>query len=202
MYTEKDIYQIFRRVQSKVKNRPYKMPKDWEKHWETKFKSMQRETIRKMLRYSLTTWQDIDLYEYFSCGFELWKSFSYHQWFHTAVINLYIQKSKNRKRLEVNIKKILVESGKFVKQYCSENDIKSLKEYARIQDGFRLLCITHYLQDKISKWFLAFLIYKKYAPPFSRESWERIPEINENFDNIRRDLRDLGSFLDKLADCF
>jgi hypothetical protein len=202
MLTEKDVYMTYRRVQGKAFNgRPRRAPKDWDNHFNNKMKPHDRESIRKMTRYLATAWSEIDLEKYFECGFELWKNFSYHQWFATQVINLYIQKSKNHKRVEVDIKRSLVDSGKFVKTYCKENEIDSLKAYASKRDGFHLLCVEHYLKDKISKWFLCFLIHKKYCV-MMRENWERVHEIDEKYSELIRELRSLGSFIPKLQECF
>ena len=193
----KKIYQIFRRVQSTALNRGYKMPANWEQFWHNKLTKEQRETLRKCYRLSITTWQDIDLYTYFECGFELWKGFSYHQWFNVPVINLYIQKAKIHKKVEVDIKKDLIESAKFVKQFCKDNNIETLKEYANLSYGSKLVCIEHFLKDKISKWFLCFLIYKKIVK-LSKENWTRAPEINDNYAALIRELREIKIFIDKL----
>lgn len=203
MLTEKMVYTLFRKAQAKMSNRPgcFRLPKNWDIYWETKFKPEQREAIRKMTRYMATTWQDIDLERYFECGFELWRGFSYHQWFHKQVINLYIQKSKIHKKVEVDIKKSLVDSAKFVKEYCRDNNIDSLRGYGTERAGFKLICIEHFLRDNISKWFLAFLIHRRYAT-LTREDWARIEELNENFDEFKRELREVKHFINKLENYF
>lgn len=194
MLNEEDVYRAWRRA----KGAPYRMPKDWEKKWNS-FKPEEREYIRKMVRLLATTWQDINIDNYFSCGYEIWKGFYITQWFKPEVIQLYIQKSKNRKRIEENVKRSLTESAKFVLQYCKENCIKSLNVYARLRDDQKLLPLEHFVKDQISKWFLVFLIHKKYCF-LTQADWDKIPFDQEKLREMKIELREQGDFTKKLED--
>lgn len=69
MLDEQDIYICYKNIQSQILNKHYRHPKNWEKYFNEKLKPEQRETLRKMKRYLITTWSNIDLESYFKCRF-------------------------------------------------------------------------------------------------------------------------------------
>lgn len=176
----------------------YRQPKDFEKYWNSRTPLI-RENVRRMYRQSKTTWQNINLSMYFDCGFELYKNFWYNQWFNPNVIQLYIVKSKASKRtIDVNIKRSLIDSAKFVKEFMSENKF-TLELYAQNRQGQSLTCIDHYLKNLVSCHFLLMLVLRKYVE-FNREDWLKIPEVNENSRSTFSQLRDNITFIRKLED--
>lgn len=197
MLDEQDIYICFRTVQGSVLNRPYRIPKDWNNHFENKMKPEQRETLRKMKRYLATTWSNVDLEKYFMCGFELYKGFSYHQFFNPQVINLYITKQKNLKRKCSNIKADFVESAKYVKKKMIELKINTLKEYCGLKNGFQYLAVEDYIKGKINQYFFGYLIY---SGCLSRNVFDddQIQEIVQKWSNLRNEIIDNISFFKKV----
>lgn len=184
---EFEIYVSFRKAQANALNRPFKLPKDWNNYFENKLKPEQRESLRKMSRYSNTTWINIDIDKYFKYGFELWKNFSYHQFFKLQLINYYKDKELNLRRVEKNIKKDFIESAKFVKLYNRENNIKSLKDYASLKDGFYPVIINHFVQGKISKYLVVYCLLKRYfVLDDAMQSY--ISRIMEEYRTIRNSL--------------
>lgn len=195
--TEKEVYAKYRAAQAQANNRGWRMPKNWKEYFECKMKPYQREALRKLRRYFATVWQNIDPDTYFKYGFELWKSFSYHQFFDERLINYYIQKDKNKKRKTETSKKTILASAKYVKKFMIDNDIKTLKQYSRKQEGFMAVPISHYLKNKIDNILLVFLITKKYIL-LTDEERGQIPQILGRYRELRQNMYDVKPFLDKI----
>ena len=158
MYNIVNIYQEFRRAQAHANNRGYRMPKDFDKHFNTKMSEKSREVLSLITKFFNTKWQNIDPYGFFECGFELFKSFTYTQFFDPRVINLYVQRDKNHKR-EMNINKQEISySLNFVKEFITDNNIKDINEYGKLRDGNINLAVKHYLDNKIDKYLMVYLI--------------------------------------------
>ena len=191
-----DIWFAFQKAKACAKNRGYNRKiKSFSAIWE-KRKPEERENIRKMHRFLLTTWQNIDIDKYFSCGFELWKNFTYTKWFDPKIIELYVLKERNDRIKDDEIKTSLVNSAKFIKNYIKDNDIKDFRVYSRKRDNHELLCINHFIQNKISKWMLAFLIINKYCI-IEPEDWFKINDIKSNLLNFKFEFKENKNFIDK-----
>lgn len=196
MLNERDVYQVFRKASGK----PYKMPKDWKKKWNS-FKPEEREALRKMVRLLATTWQDVNLENYFQCGYELWKGFWFNKWFKPELFSLYVQKSKNKKRIEENVKRVVTDSFKFVLQYCIENNIKSLNVYSRLRDEQKLIIMEHFLQDKISKWFLVLMVQRRFCL-LNEADLDKFPFDAEKIREMKVELREHFHFTQMLEQEF
>ena len=106
-----DIYRQFRRAQAHKNNRGYRMPKDFDKHFSTKMSEKNREALTLATKFFNTKWHNIDPYRFFECGFELFKTFSYTQFFDPRVINLYVTRDKNHKReLKVSKQEMILDN--------------------------------------------------------------------------------------------
>jgi hypothetical protein len=175
------------------------MPKDFEKHFNSKFKEQNKKKLIKITGFFLTKWQNIDPYNYFRCGFDLFdKRFSYMKFLHEKIILLYINKDKNKKR-EVRVtKQALVESAYFVKKYMVKNGIASLDDYIHESEGDRKIAVDHYLKNKIDASFLVFLLGKGMILTDAERS--DIPYIQTNFRKLKFNLEDIKDFLKKLGD--
>lgn len=198
MLDEQDIYICFRTVQSSKLNRPCRIPKDWNKHFETKFKPEQREALRKMKRYLATTWSNIDLEKYFACGFELYKTFSYHQFFYPQVLNLYIQKEKNVKRKTANIKAEFIKSAKYVKMMMLKENICSFKQYYSQRNGVKYVVVSDYIKNNVSSHFLSYLIYKGLISRDYCFSDCQIQEVVQKWHLMRNEVIDNIEFFDRV----
>lgn len=198
MYSVENLYCLFLKKKGEASKRGYRAPKDFEK----KFSEMapdQRESWRKLSGYFNTTWQNIDPEKYFQYGFELWKTFFYKQFFDQKLINYYIQKDKNQKReLELNKKSVIL-SAKFVKLFMKENKISNLKLYAWKKDGYHSVCVKHYIQGKIDKMFLSYLIMRRYLV-LSDEEKRDIPYVIETFRDSVSQISKIREFFYKIED--
>jgi len=197
LYTPEEIYIAFRKAQAFFKNRGYRLPKDFEKHLETKMSAKNKEALILATKYFNTKWNRIDVERYMLCGFEIFKSYTYTQFFNRKVMNLYIQKDKNIKRdIEIN-KKSMVSSLKFIKQYMNKYDIPTIGRYLLLKVGNQTIVIKHYMENKIDKYFLIWLI-KEGLFTLSDDDRILVPYIIEQYRECLDKLNDIRPFLIKL----
>lgn len=194
----KSIYKAFRKSQADYNNRGYRMPKNFEEHFNTKFKEQNKKALIKITGWFLTKWKDIDPYEYFTCGFELFKkSFTYTKFFNDKIILLYKTRDKNKKR-EIHItKQALIKSALFVKKWIEENNI-SFDEYLRIREGHQKIAVSHYINNSIDATFIVFLIQKGMLLTDTERSL--MPYVQSNYRKITFGLNTIKDFIKKLEE--
>lgn len=179
-----DIYVAFRRAQSKAKNRPWQMPKNFEAHLEKRMAKKSVEALELSVKYFNTKWSNIDPEKYFDCGFELFKSFSYNQFFDPRIIKLYIEKDKNVKREIGDVKDRMKKSSKFVKRFIDRTPrIRGLKAYGNTRKDGVNLAVKHYLDNRIDKFFLAHLINKGIVN-LNDDDRALIPHVTDSFRDL------------------
>lgn len=194
MYTTWDIYCIFRKSQAMSKNRGYRLPKDWNIHWENKLNKTARDNIQIITDYFNTKWCDISPEMYFEAGFDVYKSFSYHQFLNRKVIEMYKRKDKNKKRnTDVN-KKTIIQSLKHVINSIEDKEklekFGVLRHYCRIYiNTYTRKPIKDYIDNKISAPFLVWLISEGYVS-LTDEERSVIPYIINNYRDILSGLKD------------
>jgi hypothetical protein len=190
MYEPLDIYVAFRRAQSNILNRGFRIPKDFDKHLNSKMSKSNKDALILATGYFNTKWQNINPEVFFDCGFELFKKFTYVQFFDERVMNMYKAKDKNRKReMEVNKEK-LKESSAFVQKFMTSNEMKSLKEYCRRRNGESLIVVEHYLKGHIDKYFFVYLIDKRLIL-LNEDDKTMIPYIIEQYRECLQKLKEL-----------
>jgi hypothetical protein len=192
------VYRAFRKAQADYHNRGYRMPKDFETHFNTKFKETNKKILIKITGWFLTKWQNVDPYEYFKCGFELYENrFTYVKFFKEKILLLYKTRDKNKKR-EVRItKEGLVKSAMFIKKWMDENN-STLEMYMHERIGEQKLAVDHYLKDKIDASFFVYLMRRGMI--LSDNDRACIPYIHANFRKISFALNDIRDFTKKLGD--
>lgn len=192
------IYINFREAQADYNNRGFRLPKNFEDHFNKKFKEQNKKALIKISGWFLTKWSNINPYDYFICGFELFKKgFTYTRFFDDKIILLYKTRDKNKKR-EVHItKKRLVESALYVKKWIEKNNI-DLYKYMSIRDGYQKIVIKHYLENKIDATFLVFLIQKGMLLNDIERSM--IPYVQVNYRKIIFGLNEIKDFMRKLEE--
>lgn len=192
------IYVAFRKAQADYHNRGYRLPKDFEKHFNTKFNEFNKKQLIKITGWFITKWQNVDPYNYFKCGFELYeKNFTYAKFFKEKILLLYKTRDKNRKR-EVRItKQGLIESAKFVKKWMNDNNA-TLDEYIRARVGNQKLAVDHYLKDNIDASFFVWLMRKGMILTDNDRSV--IPYVQTNYRKIIFALNDIKDFTKKLGE--
>lgn len=192
-----ETYVLFRKAQAFSLGRGWRMPKDFETHFNEKMPEVHKKALIKITQWFLTKWSNINPYEYFLCGFELHKSFSYHMFFKKNILKLYIEKDKNEKRKVETTKKGLIKSAKFVKQWMKQNG-KTFNQYMREINGNQKVAIDHYLKNEIDAAFLVFMIRKGMILNDQDRSY--IPYIQERYRKINFGLNDLKDFIVKMEE--
>jgi len=194
---DEDIYYFFRKAQSESKGRGFRLPKDFESHLQNRFTVKNRESLIMVTGFFNTKWENVDPFRYFQCGFELLKTFSYINFFDPRVMRLYIQKDKNIKRELSNCKREITNSVVFVKKYMKNNNIITFNDYTQITNGNRSIIVKHYTQNKVSKFFVVWMIVLgKISLSDNDVAW--IPYISDQYREIRVKLDEIGPFLRKI----
>lgn len=195
MYTVEDIYIAFRQAQSRANERPYKIPKDFDKFLNERLSDQNRERLVLLTKTFNTKWRHIDVDKFFDCGFELFgKNFSYVKFFDRKVLNLYIEKDKNFKRSQRLTSIEIIEGLKFIQSYLKERNlfdirVSPLLQYCHTKDNGQLAPIRHFLQNKISKYIIVWLISKRYLS-LGDEDVILIPLISENYRTYLNEMKE------------
>lgn len=202
MYSIEEVYEIFRRSQSRYYNRPYRIPKDINKTF-SKMIKRNYQCLEKFTNMLNTCYHNIDPERYFDYGFQLYKDrFSYVKFLDDKVLKIYIIKDKNVKREATLSKKAIIKSLKFVIKWMSDKrnkKISLLSQYTLMYDENTLAPIRHYNMNKIDKYFFVWLIRDKYLL-ISDDLKNEIPIIIDNFRNLSYDLETINDFLDEVKE--
>ncbi len=200
-----DVYTAFRKAQSNFFSRPYKLPKDFEYYCQTKMSPNNRENLEKLARNFSTRWQNIDIDKYMRYGFELFgKTFTYAKFLDRRLLKLYIEKDKNEKR-EVKIeKRTIIESAKFVKKFIRSvqvepTDIPPLVQYGRLQIGRLSAAVSHYLTNRIDKYFLVWLIDQGVVR-LTDQDRAMIPLIVDNYREYLEKVKRIETFMVRIKE--
>ena len=173
------------------------MPKDFESHLNRKFSKKNREALILITKYFNTKWDNIDVYKYMQCGFEILKTFSYVKFFDKRVMNLYIVKDKNLKRKMNLNKKEIIKSAKFVKKYMNDNNIFYFKDYCSVTIDNKKQIIYHYIHNKIDKFFFVWAIKIGYLY-LNDTDRSQIPYIITQYREILAEIDDINGFFNKI----
>ena len=207
-YTDWDIYCAFRKAQANYLSRPFRLPKDWDTYKRKSLAKQSLANIELATKKFNGTWFKIDPERYFDTGFKLLgNKFTYVRFFNPKVIKKYIQDDKMVKRCMSLNKKSMLESAKFVKKYMSSREqtnpkISLARQYTVLTEGNTSLPIAHYLQGKIDKFFLVWLIRRGLVKITDEERINHIPEITENYREYLSYLnnKEMNGFLEKLRE--
>lgn len=194
---EKDLYILFRKLQSEFLGRGYRLPKNIEDYFKNKFNKQSLEKLKTLSIFFLTKWQNIDPELYLRCGFEIFgKTFTYIKFFDEKILKLYIVKDKARKIVNKNIKESLKKSLIFIKIFMKENNIKNIEEYCRLKDINKKYVIDHYLKNKISSDIFIYFLIKRYII-LNESDKELLPFINVVYRERKLELSKFESFIEK-----
>lgn len=194
-----EVYIAFRKAQSQAKNRPYRLPKDWDTFYKNRMSKSNRENLELITGFFNTKWKNIDPFRYFSCGFELYKSFTYAMFFRSNIINLYMRKDKHLKRDLNNCKKGMISSLKFVKEFMNKKEIPNINRYCGKKVDRLSLPIRHYLKNNIDKFFIVFLIRYGYLQ-IDDDERSVIPYVVENYREIITKFEEIPDFILKIKE--
>ena len=184
MYTEEDIYVMFRKAQSIYASRPYRLPKDFNSFLLNRMSKINRESLIIITKWFNSKWKNINPLDFFGYGFDLMgKKFTYCKFFDNRVHNFYITRDKIKKRdLEITREQI-TKSIAFIKEYMSKQEKSPVSfwlRYCNLEvDGIKAP-IKHYLNNNIDRLVIAWIINKKYLT-LSDGDRMLIPLIVDNY---------------------
>lgn len=198
--TDWNVYVSFRHAQGQAKNKPYRLPKQWETFRENRMSPTNREFLDKTVQYFNTKWHNVDLNDYMSTGFMLWKNFSYHQFLNPKVIELYKRRVKvNLRKLRVD-KETVLESLKHIKSFMSDketiNGYNKLQTYCKLKEGHSHIAFQDYHKGKLDNLTMSYLVYKRYVK-LSDEERGVMTNFTQNYRELVDSMKDLQKFIEK-----
>ena len=193
MYTEWDIYCIYRKVQANKNNRGYRLPKDWDDYYTNKLAPDSQRILTMLKDYFNTKWCDISIERYFEAGFNVYKNLSYKQMLDKRIIKEYIRLDKVEKINDNLSKKSIISSVKFV-----FSEYNSFEEYCNITyNNYMRQPIKDYIDNKISIGFMVYLIKFGFIK-LNEEEKSLLPNIMENYRRISIELDNIYKFNEDL----
>jgi len=197
MYITEEIYFSFRKAQAESNNRGFRMPKDFAGHLKTRMSEKNVEALELATGYFNTKWQNVNLFRYMQCGFNLYKNFTYTQFFNTKVMDLYKVRDKLLKRETRISKEEIMKSVKFVKRHLGK---RSLREYMEVEpEGNIRAPVRHYLKGHIDKFFFVWLI-KERMLMLNDDERALVPYVVEHYRDIVDKLDGMNNFMSKLRE--
>ena len=185
MYTNKEVYEIFRRCQGNASGRGYRLPKDWDSHYANKMSAENRQHLDTITAYFNTKWARINPETYFNIGFELFNMrFSYSKFLNKKILLHYINIDKLEKRAIKLTQDDIKSSVDFVNRFVNGDAVGSkLIRYCSMQDGILGLPVKHYIGNKITKAFMVFLMWYGYYTP-SVDELNMMPYVREHYREV------------------
>jgi hypothetical protein len=203
MITEYDVYSKFVKVRAGIKGKPYRLPKDWVKHYSEKFTKNTQDNLTRISKYFTTVWCDIDIERYMECGFELFPKFSYHLFFNKKIMALYKRRDKLIKSELRDMKKGIIDSVKYVYGFMKDKEYDNLfSDYSKFTLNNRHVIITHYLQNHITGYFMAWMIAEGYFEVYTNEYESSVPYVIKEYRSMFVKLQNNKSFLDSIKEKF
>lgn len=165
MYTDRDVYVAFRSAQGRANDRGFRLPKSWEDQ-RNKLTPTNLSFLDNLVGHFNTTFCNIELSRYMDCGFELFKTFSYHNFLDKRVINLYIHKDKVNKRKIETSKTEIIDTFDFLttetKELPHRPGYSTLQSYCKLRDGEVHNIVNRYMRGGIDTMTLVYCIKKHY----------------------------------------
>lgn len=165
MVTDQDVYFAFRKAQALANGRGFRMPKDFDAFL-AKMTPMNREWMQRATIAFNTRYSNINIDVYMSCGFEIWKNFTYKNLLHDKVIQLYIHKDKTKKRQTEVTQREIETTFNNIEDYLRDKPRRpgytQLQNFCKFRQGEVRICINMYVQGKVDVMTLAYCVNRGY----------------------------------------
>lgn len=192
-----DVYNAFRRAQSAAKERSgFRTLKDPEA-WLAKQTIQTQESLRLAAAWFNTKWHHINIDKFMACGFELYPSFSYHMFFNPRIMNHYVQRDRNEKRQMEVSKRRIIESAKFIKVYCRDNNLTFL-QYCNKAEGFQHVITDHAVKGYVDQVFLMYLVSTG-AVTMNEEEKVLLPNLVERGRELMYEAKKMSSYINMVV---
>lgn len=200
MITDYDIYVAFRQAQALSKNRPYRLPKDWESY-KTTMSEANIKGLEKAVVYFNTTYSNIDLLEYMKCGFEVYKGLNYTNFLKPNIIQHYISKDKSKKRQMESSVDDIDNSFSYIKSYMSNKKVHTgysrLQSFCKFRTGEIRDIVLLYNKNKIDQMTLVYCLFKRYIV-LNDDERPLVPYISQRYRELCDNLHDV---IDHIKEC-
>jgi len=166
MVTEQDVYIAYRKAKSLQSGKGFRLPKDFDEWYNTKLTETNRCHLSRMAGFFNTTLSNINIDIYMECGFELFKTFSYHMFLSPKVLQHYIDKDKRKKRRISASMTGISDSFAYIKSQMKDQKViegyTMLQSYCKTREGDRKLILNDYMRNFIDPLVVVYCLYYKY----------------------------------------
>lgn len=185
MYSNYDIYKVFRKCQGAARNSGYRLPKDWVAHYNNKMTRENKLALDTITSFFNTKWANIDPETYFSLGFELFGlRFTYRKFLDRKTMLHYIQNDKMAKREVGLTQEDIKKSVDFIKRFVNGEAVGSkIVQYCSMKDGMLGMPVKHYLENRITKAFMVFLIWYGYYQA-TEDELNKMPYVTAHYREV------------------
>jgi len=195
----KDVYYAYRKAQSEISGKPFRIPKDFDLYLESKMPAKNIEYLEAITKYFNTKWRVINPKDYFSCGFEIFgPNFTYYKFLDNKVLRLYIVRDKAKKLNKELNSKTFQNSVDFVIKYMRErgynSDFSLIRQYCSLTEQREKVPIKHYQENKIDKYFLTWILLNGYLIIDDIDR-AMIPLIVSNYRLYTNEIENFGDIL-------
>ena len=162
-----NVYCAFRKAQSLAKGKAYRLPKCWDTFKQNRMSVKNRDSLDLITGYFSTKWSNIDIDTYMECGFDIYKTFSYHMFFKQNILDLYIERDKQKKRRIKASKEDIDLSFDLVNDTLKELKVSvdgynNLQLYCKLHIDNQKTVVHDYLMNRIDPITFIYCIYYKY----------------------------------------
>lgn len=186
MYSDYDVYKVFKEVENEIKGKITKPLS--EDVYLKRTSDDSRDALKQAANLFNTKFSNIDLKQYIHCGFHHFKTFNYDKMFRDVVINEYISRDSRKKRdTQESLSKVM-EDLKFIN--------RSLEAYTSEFVGDQRLIIKDYLLNRIGSTVLVYCIWRNLFQPSSIE-WEYLNTIQNNYPLFEKNVVKFAALIDK-----
>ena len=197
MTSDFDVYAAFRRAQANANGRGFRLPKDWES-FKGKMNKQNGEWLYKATMYFNTTYSNVDLDAYMSCGFDLWKGFTYKYFCDQRVIELYIQKDKIKKRKLRATTDEIEKSFVVISRYLEDKPIRpgysQLQNFCKFRDGEVKNIINMYNRGHVDSMTLTYCMFRRYLV-LTDDERVLMPYISQRYRELIESLQTVIEFI-------
>ncbi len=186
MYSEYDIYKMFKEVENEEKGKKTKVLD--EDGYTKRVSINSKDALRQSANLFNTRFSNIDLREYIKCGFYHFKSFNYDKMFRDIVLNEYIARDSRRKRDTAEPMSKVMGDLKFIG--------RPLDSYILEMDGDQRVIIKDYILNNIGSTVVTYCIWRNMFHPSSIE-WEYLNTIKNNYPSFEKNVVKFASLIDK-----
>lgn len=186
MYSDYDVYVIFKEVENEVKGKDTKPLT--EDIYLKRVSVESRGALRQAADLFNTKFSNVDLKQYIHCGFHHFKSFNYDKMFREVVIDEYIARDSRKKRdVQEPLSKVMADL-KFIN--------RPLEAYIAEYIGEQRLIVKDYLLNKIGSTIVVYCIWRNIFQPSSSD-WEYLNTIQNNYPLFEKNVVKFAALIDK-----